>query len=496
MQSDTKNKFTSYILKAIILVAIIQSTFLYLYCRSLWLDEAMLSLNIINRTYSELASPLSHNQIAPILFLWIEKTFAWFFDYSEYGLRLFPLFCYWLNIILFYRLLKKIFTSNIILISLFSLFCFNYWLLLYGTNVKQYITDVSVMIIAITFIINYERLDKKNALFLAIFGVLCIFLSSITPILLVTITLIYLIGTEAKIRNNAEHLLLPIVFWSIAFIFYYIQFVHANPVKTYMVNYWTSANSFLPSPLNIPLFTDFLIHKSKIILVSLYGYRYFGLFLPIILFAGLWELKKTKNYKMLFLFVAPLTIHLILSALKLYPFDLRMLLYTVPVLLLVTGHGLVLTKNVISKKISFGNKKSILLFIPITFFTFLLIIGIPLKDEEIKGNLSYLEENIRDGDNLFITPYAVPAYKYYQKIDYFNINNNVVLEPFASFEEKQTFLNKIQNTSGNVWLLFIGGESSYGGYQTDILDNLRKDNHHILKHNSEHKSDIYMFNFD
>ena len=496
MRTDTEKKLASLILKSTIIVAIIQSTYIYLYCRSLWLDEAMLALNIVNRTYSELASPLSHNQIAPILFLWIEKTIAYFFNYSEYGLRFFPLLCYWFNIILFYRLIKKIFTSTIVLISLLSLFCFNYWLLLYGTDVKQYITDVSVMLIAITFLVNHERLNKKNTLFLAVFGVLCIFLSSVTPIILVTITLIYLIGTEDEIWDNIEHLLLPIMSWTLAFVLYYVQFVYANPVKIYMVDYWSTANCFLPSPFDISLFIDFFVHKSKIVLVSLYGFRYFGVFLPFVFFTGLWELKKTKNYKMLLLFAVPFTAHLILSAFKLYPFDLRMLLYTIPVLLLVTGHGLLSINNIIPTKVSRENERHIFFSIPFIFFTFLLIVGIPLKDEEIKGNLSYLEKNIQDGDNLFITPYAVPAYKYYQKINFFSIKNDVILEDFSSFKKKQRFLKKIQNTNGNVWLLFVGGTSSYGGYQTDILDSLKRLNHPVVKHNTEYNSDVYLFNFE
>ena len=39
--------------------------------RSLWLDEAMFSLNIINRDYIELLLPLDYTQVAPILFFLI-----------------------------------------------------------------------------------------------------------------------------------------------------------------------------------------------------------------------------------------------------------------------------------------------------------------------------------------------------------------------------------------------------------------------------------------
>jgi hypothetical protein len=45
----------------------------YIANRSLWVDEALLALNIIKRPFLELLKPLSDSQHAPIGFLWLER---------------------------------------------------------------------------------------------------------------------------------------------------------------------------------------------------------------------------------------------------------------------------------------------------------------------------------------------------------------------------------------------------------------------------------------
>ncbi|MFN8463550.1 MAG: hypothetical protein U0X93_17495 [Anaerolineales bacterium] len=76
--------------------------------RSLWADEAMLALNIVNRNFIELFKPLEYDQGAPLGFLLVEK----FFNHAVRSamnmvLRLFPLLAGLASLWLFYLLIRK-----------------------------------------------------------------------------------------------------------------------------------------------------------------------------------------------------------------------------------------------------------------------------------------------------------------------------------------------------------------------------------------------------
>src|SRR5574338_298018 len=85
---------TSRLTAAIVVTAIVIGVMLRAiemrHGRPLWLDEAMLGLNIASKSFGELARPLDYDQAAPLLYLWLERLVVSVAGVSEASLRALP----------------------------------------------------------------------------------------------------------------------------------------------------------------------------------------------------------------------------------------------------------------------------------------------------------------------------------------------------------------------------------------------------------------------
>src|SRR5262252_1207359 len=108
----------------------------YLSDRSLWMDESMLALNVVNRSFAQLLQPLDYNQGAPVGFLMAQRAAVTLFGPGEYALRLFPFICGLISLFLFYYLAKKCLEPGASRIGL-ALFAIVLPLIYYSSEAKQ-----------------------------------------------------------------------------------------------------------------------------------------------------------------------------------------------------------------------------------------------------------------------------------------------------------------------------------------------------------------------
>ena len=93
----------------ILLTGIFYRVFQWFYDRSVWHDEAALALNLIERDFWDLLSPLDHGQVAPGAYLLFHESWSWIFGTSGMALRFPSLLAGCLSVWLFYRCLSDLF---------------------------------------------------------------------------------------------------------------------------------------------------------------------------------------------------------------------------------------------------------------------------------------------------------------------------------------------------------------------------------------------------
>jgi hypothetical protein len=297
----------------------------------------MLALNIINRSFTELLLPLDYGQVAPILFLFFEKIFASIWTNSEYGLRLFPLLCYGSATFFFYKIITQHIIDKHAKIVAAALFAFGYMFIVYSGELKQYMTDVMVMV-AMFWITTKNYVNEHNKYVTAgLAGTVAIFLSNIAPVVLLTCGICAL---YEQIRGNYTKNIRPLVgvavIWMTAFLICYLAFIHNHPAKAFMTAFWNY--SFPPTNPIQADFYQFLFKRAPLTafaplfaLSVLKTRTLIAVFPIVVLFVlGLVKVMKNKQVTLLIFLCLPLLIHLTLSALQLYPFERRLILYTLP----------------------------------------------------------------------------------------------------------------------------------------------------------------------
>src|SRR5215472_4084050 len=157
-----------------VLVRLVQ----YISNRSLWLDEALLSLNFLHHTASELLlRPLENHQGAPLAFLLVQRLAVLTLGPNEYSLRLFPLVAGLLSIFVFHAVARNWLGQKSALVALYF-FVISSSLIYYSSMAKQYSTDVLVALLLYAAVsVLQPRVSFADAVLLGLAGAAGVWLS-------------------------------------------------------------------------------------------------------------------------------------------------------------------------------------------------------------------------------------------------------------------------------------------------------------------------------
>ncbi len=469
----------------------------YLTGRSLWADEAMLALNIVNRNFGELLRPLDYDQGAPPGFLLVEKLFNLLLGRSEYALRLLPFLLGILSIWLFYLLLKRV-TVGAGLIAALALFVFNPRLIYYSSEVKQYIVDVVVTLILLLLAapLFESGVRKREMIWLAVAGFFALWFSHPAVFVLAGIGLtLVVLCLEKRDITNLWIVLGMGLFWVAALGLLYFLILKDIQQNAYMQEYWQGA--FVP----VPPWSDpewFRRSLAENIGVQ-FGIPYAVYFVCGLILAGWFVLWRTRrNFAIAFGWI--LSITLFASALKLYPVFERMILFLIPIGLILVGKSVEFIDRRLQNPRWLGRALATLLtlflvFAPVkTSADYFLA---PKYYEHIRPSMSVLQDSWRPGDAIYVSNGAEPAFGFYAPL-YGLSGTEYLSNAREDYRNPDNITRQLDSLKGKsrVWVLLSHVYEKEGFNEKDfILDDLRR-NGRIKREFRVPGTSVYLYLFD
>lgn len=319
----------------------------WLLVRSLWLDEAMLALNVMRRTAAGLLGPLDYRQLAPPGYLWAVKAVVMAAGPGERPLRLVSLVAgiaimmaaWWIGRDVYGRWAGAMSAATIALAP---------GAIYYSNEVKPYACDA--LVAALLIIMGLRSLDGplswRRTAVITCAGSLALWTSYAAPFVLAGLGLSLAISLWQRRGgySSLAKLGLPALAWATTWAVVY-HLARRGPTFDYMQEYWR--DHFMPAPITSPnQVATTMIMALNAIAAPLVNpvdpfsstERLTALLLALSLI-GAWALVRQRSLAVLCLLVAPTVALWFASVARLYPVEGRLLLFLLPAVVTLLGGG-------------------------------------------------------------------------------------------------------------------------------------------------------------
>lgn len=383
---------------------------------SLWVDELALVRGILAADLRELlTTPLLHNQVAPKGFLLMERLAASAFGPGEYALRLFPLVCSLVSLVIFVRFSAR-FLKGAGPLAASTLFATAAPLVASGALVKQYSADVCVAVLLwqLAYDLSTRNVRPARA---ALFGSLLVWFS--TPALLMTASLgaaVLAWPGSGPADGGGRRALLRVLgcWWASSLAATAATYATTNSAtRDYMRWFWSGGFA----PLSPSEFLKTLWPFERISSLFGPGQTFGGMAYPapaayaaltLLGLALLWRRERVQAA----LLTSPLLFTLGAAVVRQYPFSDRLVLFLLPGLLLAIAAAVECVRRWLwSRSRALGALAFALILLPAVYP--LAATPPPHYTEPIKPVLAYVRERRQRGDAVYVYYGAALAVSYY-----------------------------------------------------------------------------------
>ena len=301
--------------------------------RSLWLDEVLIADNLVHRGFVDLVTdPLSHSQVAPVLWLWLERLCVVVFGGSERSLRIVPLLSglgvLWLTWLLAKQVLPRVLVPvPVLLVALQPN------LIYYSNEVKQYSTEVVVVlaVLLLAFKVPPRTIDSPPLRRFALAAVIAVWASHAVVFVLAGVSVVLVLRPWiAGDRPRALRVALVLSPWVVSLALAYLTVLRPVTQNEALNDYW--GYTFPDSVLGMPVW--FVQRWYDLAASPLrMTFRLLGLGLLVFGLYRLWV--HAGRFAALMWAAVPLA--LLAAAISAYPFAGRLALWLVPVAAITTA---------------------------------------------------------------------------------------------------------------------------------------------------------------
>ena len=441
---------------AILLLGVSLRTGAYVSERSLWIDEAMVALNIVERTPARLLEPLDRNQGAPVGFLLATKASVGLFGPTEYALRLPAYLASLVGLGAFGFAVHRLLPPSAALLAL-ALFASSPHLVSYAAECKQYSSDAAfaavLLALGAPFFLGPVR--RRNWLAFGSVGAVSVWCSHPALFLLAGIGVsLFSMAIVHRDRSRILGLVLLGGSWLLSFAaVYFVNLRHLGH-NDYLIQYW--AGHFAPLPTSRSGLVWFVDHALGFLHEPAGvsgGHRIAGLFVGLVGIVGVIALARIRRW-LVVAFGVTVVFTLVSSGLYLYPFAGRLLLFLVPMACVIWGCG----ANFLASQL--GRRGMGLGWLVVVWPVVGLVNDFQKqpRTEQIRPMLNYAQANWQPGDRIYVyggsgDAGAGPAFDFYSPRYAFPAES-VVRGGICRDDPSQYRIEIAKLPAGRIWVLF------------------------------------------
>lgn len=464
MRKDYNPRTLHFWLLVVFLAAVVLRGVHYFGRSSMWLDELASAFNISERSFYQLATEsLDFNQVAPLGFLWLQKTATLLFGVNDHAYRFFPFVLSLLSLVLFLSICKN-FLKGLPLLGAFTLFALSIAMVFYGGESKQYSGDVTAALFLVWSSVQLAKgkLTPGALLGISVGGFLLIFCSMPAVVLApFVLGMVFLQLVKKKTALPSRQFALVAASWAFACLLlsYYAKFVISTGTQEAMSDYWSRGFAPLTSVPDFLLWIPVKLHKELSFSLAWFAteeipqLKYIAWSLLILSIPGILYLRKQFGMATVML-LAPVIVALTLAIFRVLPFDGRVSIYATWPFLVSGMAGIITLTQWVPKIVSPGIAAGLTLLVSLPIG--LLLIGVPslhppYNSQSAQPVLRELKKQLQPDDIVYVYFKSNYAMRFYGPEE--GITNYVAGRGYATAD---SILREIDSFKGRnrVWFFF------------------------------------------